>query len=68
MTADLSDAAQEQTTDFDDSAEFETSDIDSFGDSTQDDPDNQLLAQDQADEMISVSDNDISIDGLGESE
>lgn len=66
--SDLSDAAQEQTTDFDDSAEFETSDIDSFGDSTQDDPDNQLLAQDQADEMISVSDNDISIDGLGESE
>jgi len=64
----LADNTDEQNTDFDDSADFQISEQDSYEDNTQDDADQQLLAQDQAEEMISVSDSDLTIDGVGESE
>jgi RNA polymerase sigma-54 factor len=65
---DLSDPAQEQAGDYDDSTDFPISDQDNYSDNAQGDPEQQLMAQDQAEEMISVSDNDVSIDGVSESE
>jgi RNA polymerase sigma-54 factor len=69
-SGELSDSAlkQEQPTDYDDSVDFLPSDQDSYGDNNQDRTEDQALAPDQAEEMISVDDNDVSIDGVGESE
>lgn len=69
-SGELSDSAlkQEQPADYDDSVDFLPSDQDSYGDNNQDRAEDQALAPDQAEEMISVDDNDVSIDGVGESE
>ena len=69
-SGELSDSAlkQEQPADYDDSVDFLPSDQDSYGDNNQDRTEDQALAPDQAEEMISVDDNDVSIDGVGESE
>lgn len=67
-TSDALPEEQEHTASLDDLTDFENNDHDSYDDKAADSLDNELLTQSQAEEMISVNDSDVSLDGVSESE